>query len=200
MITKQTILTLNPKHPYPEKMAAHLNEAALKAGITTRLRLAHWLAQLAHESALIPVEESLYYSRPERLMQVWPSRFPSLAMALPWVRNPVGLGNKVYGGRLGNALGEGYLYRGRGLIQLTGKNNYARYGRLAGVDLVKNPSLLCDPRVSALVAGLFWQANGCNELADKNDVLAITKRINGGITGLSHRRQNLLIASRHLGV
>lgn len=196
-ITKQTVLTLNPRHPNAEIAAAALQRAALKYDITTPQRQAHWLAQLAHESALIPQSENLHYSA-KRLCQVWPGRFPTLAAAAACAANPVALGNKVYGGRMGNGLDEGYRYRGRGFIQLTGKNNYATYGRTLGLDLVGNPDLLLQYGVSALVAAAYWSRMGGNAMADRGDVRGITRAINGGFNGLADRARLTALARRVL--
>lgn len=186
MITPQLVLALNPRHPRPEVAAAKLQAAALHWGITMTRQVAMWLSQLAHESGLIPQEENLSY-RASRICQVWRNRFPTLASALPFQFNPQALGDQVYSGRMGNAIGEGFLYRGRGQIQLTGKSNYAFYGQKTGFDLVKVPDLLLQYGVSAEVAGAFWQSHSLNAAAERGDVMAVTRAINGGLTGLSDR-------------
>src|SRR5687768_6261119 len=119
--------------------------------------LSYILATPYHEvgKALEPVSENLNYSA-KRLREVWPSRFKSDATAKQYANNPQALGDKVYGGRLGNAANEGYLYRGRGLSQITGKENYAKFGKLMSIDLVGNPDLALKPAVAAriLVVGM----------------------------------------------
>lgn len=200
MITRELILALNPRHPQPDIAAAKLQMAAVKFGIDTPQRQAHWLAQLAHESDLVPIEENLNYSA-NRLCQVWPNRFPTLDIAQQCAYSPQALANRVYGGRLGNFQpGDGYKFRGRGLVQLTGRANYALYGPLVGFDLVAGPDLLLQYGVSALVAGCYWQRRGLNRHADRDDLEAVTRGINGGTNGLADRARLLKIAKRALGI
>ena len=157
-------------------------------------RLSHFMAQLHHESGGFALKsENLSYSA-ARLVQVWPNRFPSIAAANPFARNPEKLGNAVYGGRLGNnSPGDGFRYRGRGMIQLTGKDNYDSFGQSLGVDLVANPDLAAEPEVALRVAALYWAERKrkgertMNALADDDKLRAITYRINGGFTGFEHR-------------
>jgi len=159
-----------------------------KYDINTPKRQAAFIGQCAHESNNFKtLEENLKYS-PERLTKVWPSRFPDLATATKYGYNPQALANKVYAGRLGNNQeGDGWRYHGRGLIQLTGRENYGRCGSGLGVDLIGNPDWLLDPQYAALSAGWFWNKHGLNELADNQEHGMITKRINGGTLGLDDR-------------
>ena len=147
--------------------------------------MAAFLAQLSVESArLTRLEENLKYSA-ERLVAVWPARFKSVADALPYANNSEALANKVYAGRMGNAApGDGYRYRGRGFIQLTGKANYKAFATASGVDVVANPDLLLEPELAAESAAWLWQSNGCNELADAGELVRISKRVNGGTHAL----------------
>lgn len=149
--------------------------------------VAAFLGQVAVESAkLSRLEENLNYTKPERLMAVWPRRFTTVESALPYVKNAEALANLVYGGRMGNTLhGEGWKYRGRGLKQLTGKDNYAAYQDSTGVQVLDKPELLLSPAYAADSAGWFWHQNKCDAIAD--DVEALTRRINGGLTGLQER-------------
>ena len=151
-------------------------------------RVGMFLAQWAHESNFNCLAENLSYSA-RRLTQVWPGRFPTLAAAKPFASNPRALANRVYNGRMGNRPGsdDGWLYRGQGWPQLTGRDNYAYYTRLTGVDLVGNPGQMMTPEISALVCGAFWQQAGCNALADQGDMVSITRKINGGQNGLDDR-------------
>jgi putative chitinase len=113
-----------------------------------------------------------------------------LDVAQPYHRNPEKIANKVYADRMGNgdeASGDGFKYRGRGLIQLTGKDNYRACGDALGVDLVENPDLVSSPQYAALSAGWFWDKNKLNQFADANDMTTLTKRINGGTHGLDDR-------------
>jgi putative chitinase len=113
-----------------------------------------------------------------------------LDVAQPYHRNPEKIANKVYADRMGNgdeASGDGFKYRGRGLIQLTGKDNYKACGDALNVDLVENPDLVSSPQYAALSAGWFWDKNKLNQFADANDMTTLTKRINGGTHGLDDR-------------
>ena len=188
MITPALVRMLNPGHPNAEVAAAKLAAAAVQFGILTPRCQAMFMAQLAHESSLIPQEENLSY-RAARLCQVWPGRFPTLASAAPYAFNPQALGDKVYGGRMGNGPNEGYRNRGRGLIQLTGRDNLMRYGQLIGQDLIGNPDLLMEYGVSAQAGGAFWRAHGLNSAAEAGYVRAVTVAINGGTQGLDDRER-----------
>jgi putative chitinase len=122
-----------------------------KAGILqSKLRLCHFLAQIAHESGGFTVkEESLNYKTSKRLMQVWPKRFPTVASTKPFLGQPTKLGDKVYGGRMGNKdPGDGFKYRGRGYLQTTGRDAYKKFGDLIDEDLEDNPSLVAEPEIS----------------------------------------------------
>jgi putative chitinase len=174
-----------------EKFLPYIQGACKAYDITTPLRVAGFLSQIGHESGgLAMLEENLNY-KAETLMRVWPRRFPTLEFAQQYARNPQKIANSVYANRMGNgdeASGEGWKYRGRGLKQLTGKDNYTAFSKAIGTDFVASPDLLLEPVNAALSAGWFWSANNLNELADKGDVPAMTKRINGGTIGLDQRQ------------
>lgn len=159
-----------------------------KFEIDTPKRQAAFIGQCGHESNNFrTLEENLHYSA-NALMRVWPSRFPDNDVAEKYANNPEKIANKVYAGRMGNTEdGDGWKYHGRGLIQLTGKDNYTRCGEALGVDLVNNPELLLNPEYATESAGWFWRKHGLNQLADLGDWVAITKRINGGIHGIDDR-------------
>lgn len=180
-----------------------LNNALIAFGINTPLRAAHFLAQLAHESACLNFsEENLNYSA-ALLVKVFPHYFPTLDVALPYDRKPEMIANRVYANRLGNgdtASGEGYKFRGRGAIQNTGKANYQILTTSLHIDFINNPDLLKQPTNSMMAAGFYWKSHGLNELADKDDVLNITKRINGGTNGLQERTANLARCKNILGI
>lgn len=165
-----------------------LDERAQSFEITTLLRRAHFIAQLAHESArFTKLTENLDYSA-ERIAAVWP-RLKGRADEL--AHNPEALGNAAYANRLGNGnelSGDGWRYRGRGLIQITGKGNYFARGNALELDLVSDPDQAEDPETAALIAMSFWQARGCSGQADRDDVEAVTRIINGGTEGLADRR------------
>ena len=159
-----------------------------KYEINTPRRQSAFLGQCAHESGNFKtLQENLNYSA-EGLMKTWPSRFPTKETADQYARQPAKIAGKVYNGRLGNTSEEeASKYLGRGLIQLTGKENYERCGLAIGVDLLSNPDLLLDPRYATMSAGWFWNKKGLNELADAQEHGQITKRINGGQIGLDDR-------------
>lgn len=174
-----------------------LTAAMAERDIDSPQRMAAFLAQIAHESGeMTRIEERLSYTA-KRMTQVWPSRFPDEAAAAPFAGNPQRLANKVYAGRMGNgdeASGDGFRFRGRGLIQLTGRSNYATAGTALGLDLLGNPDQLLQPEPAARSAAWFWKSRGLNELADhrpgdddQQDFTRITKLINGGTAGLAER-------------
>ncbi len=171
----------------------------IPAGLASPLRLAHALAQWAVETGgYTRMEEDLSYSA-ARLVAVWPNRFPTIAAAAPYANNPVALGNKVYGGRLGNStVGDGYFYRGRGLTQLTGRSNYAEAGAMIGLDLVGNPGLVEDPATGLRVACAYWTARNINAAADADDVARVRLLINGGSNGLDEAKRYLARAKQVL--
>ena len=179
-----------------------LKETFEKYNIDTTKRQAAFIGQCMHESAgFKTLNENLNYSA-KALMATWPSRFPNEEVANEYARQPEKIANKVYGGRMGNDVessGEGWKYRGRGIKQLTGKENYERCGAGLGVDLVENPDLLLEPRYAALSAGWFWNKHNLNDLADKGDIETMTKRINGGLLGLDARKAAIQRAESVLG-
>jgi putative chitinase len=162
------------------------------------LRLSHFMAQILHESGGLTIFlENLNYSAP-RMMVVWKKRFPTLASALPFAHQPEKLANKVYGGRMGNVNeGDGWKYRGRGIMQITGKESYQEMGNRLGIDLVGHPELAISAEWCLKIACEEWKEKGCNALADQDDIVAITKKINGGVTGLAQRRE-WLTKTKHL--
>jgi len=187
-------LGIDPKWEIP------LNQTFVKYDINTPKRQAAFIGQCAHESANFKVlQENLNYSA-EGLMKTWPSRFATKEIADQYARQPAKIAGKVYNGRLGNTSEEeASKYLGRGLIQLTGKDNYERCGSSIGVDLLSNPDLLLNPQYAALSAGWFWNKHGLNELADNQEHGMITKRINGGTLGLDDRILKITKALAVLG-
>ena len=185
-----------------EKWLGPLEETFAKYDISTSQRQSFFIGQCAHESGNFRIlEENLNYSA-ARLMAVWPSRFPSLDVAEQYANNPEKLANKIYSGRMGNGneeSGEGYAYRGRGLIQMTGKEAYANCGSGLGVDLIGSPDLLTTLEYACLSAGWFWNKKGLNSLADVQDYETMTKRINGGLNGLDDRKAKIAKALSVLG-
>jgi len=183
-----------------DKWEIPLNQVFVKYDIGTPKRQAAFIGQCAVESAnFTRLQENLNYSA-QRLTQVWPSRFPNVSMAEPYANNPEKLANFVYAGRMGNLQdGDGWKFHGRGLIQLTGRENYANCGSGIGVDLIDNPDLLLTPKYAALSAGWFWNKKGLNTLADSQEYGAMTRRINSGLTGLDERIAKITKALQVLG-
>ena len=183
-----------------DKWEIPLNQVFVKYDLDTPKRQAAFIGQCAVESAnFTRLQENLNYSA-QRLTQVWPSRFPNISMAEPYANNPEKLANFVYAGRMGNLQdGDGWKFHGRGLIQLTGRENYANCGSGIGVDLIDNPDLLLTPKYAVLSAGWFWNKKGLNALADTQEYGAMTRRINGGLTGLDERIAKITKALQVLG-
>lgn len=179
-----------PACTQPNEWIAALLPALEQFDINTPERIAAFISQCAHESqSFNRVAENLNYSA-EALMRTWPKRFPSLASTAGFVRDPRALANRVYGLRMGNNQpGDGYMYRGRGLIQLTGKDNYTAATAALGLPLVAHPEFVELKPVAARTAAWFWEKNGLNELADHGDFEAITLKINGGRVGLKERQE-----------
>jgi putative chitinase len=178
-----------------------LEDTFEKYEINTPERQAAFIGQCAHESGNFKVlQENLNYSA-EGLMKTWPSRFPTREIADQYARQPAKIAGKVYNGRLGNTSEEeAAKYLGRGLIQLTGKENYENCGSGIGVDLLDNPDLLTTPEYACLSAGWFWNKKSLNALADSGDIDTMTKRINGGLIGLDDRKAKIAKALSVLSV
>jgi len=154
-------------------------------------RAAHLLGQASHESAGFTItKENLYYSTPERIQAIWPSRFKTIADAEPYAKNPQALADKVYGGRGGNN-GEGYKWRGRGFIQLTFRDNYRSFASDMRVPEVMDDPSLVETDYAFESAYWFFDKNGLFRMADNgigsDNIRAITKRVNGGHHGLDDR-------------
>jgi putative chitinase len=182
------------------KWLGPLEETFAKYDISTPVRQACFIGQCAHESGNFKtLQENLNYSA-EGLMKTWPSRFATKEIADQYARQPAKIAGKVYNGRLGNTSEEeASMYLGRGLIQLTGRENYANCGTALGVDFIGNPNLLIEPKYASLSAGWFWNKKGLNALADAADIETMTKRINGGLIGLDDRKVKIAKALAALG-
>ncbi|WP_322516471.1 glycoside hydrolase family 19 protein [Rhodopseudomonas palustris] len=171
-------------------MIASASEVFARHGIGTPLVVAHVMAQISHEcGAGRDVVENLNYTA-ARMMQVWPSRFRTLQSAAPYAHNPPALAAKVYNGRMGNAPGsaDGWNFRGRGACQTTGRDGYARLAKATGLDLVRRPDLVNDPRHFLACGVADFVACGCLPYAKADDVTGVTRRLNGGTIGLSQRK------------
>ena len=165
-----------------------LNTTFAKFGILTPKEQACFIGQASHESGHFRMlEENLNY-KAETLMKLWPKRFPTIEEANKYARQPEKIANHIYSNRMGNrdeASGDGYRFRGGGLFQLTGHDNFWHCGQALGVDLVMQPELVRQPLHAALSAGWFWQTHKCGALVDNQEQLC--KRINGGLIGLDDR-------------
>lgn len=184
MFTSDQITALFPKATAADREALVAGRPVLEAAglLAPGHRLHVFLAQIGHESAgLTRRVESLTYTRAETLMRVWPSRFPTRASALPFVRSPAALAEKVYGGRadLGNTRsGDGARYLGRGWLQITGRFNYREMGRRIGIDLEASPERAAEPAVAVAAACAYWTARNINAACDAGRFHAATKLIN----------------------
>jgi len=172
----------------------------IENNIDTTLRLSAFIAQVGHESGSFSrIEENLNYSV-EGLLSTFKTRFTP-ETALQYARLPEKIANRVYANRLGNGSedsGDGWKYRGRGLIQITGKSSYYDCGKALGVDLIADPTQLLIPELACRSAGWYWNRNSLNIIADKNDVKEMTKKINGGYNGLQDRIDRYNLALRIL--
>lgn len=160
-----------------------------KYGITSNLLICHVMAQVSLEcGAGTEVVENLNYSA-QRMMVVWPSRFPTLVSAIPYGHNPQALANKVYNGRMGNALksNDGWNYRGRGATQTTGHDGYKTLGTRVELDLLANPDLVNTPQRFLECGVADFILCGCLPWAQQNNIVQVTRHLNGGLTGLSDR-------------
>jgi putative chitinase len=174
-----------------DRWVVALNETCEEFAIDTPFRIAGFLSNVAHESAGFKfVRENLNYSAAS-LMRVWPSRFPNLEVAQRYAMQPEKIANRAYADRMGNgdeASGDGAKFLGRGLIQLTGKNNYVAYSLACDNEALQHPEIVEQPKYAAESAGWFWNVNRLNTLADAQDVGGMCRRINGGYNGLDDRQ------------
>lgn len=207
------------KREVAEKWLPHVQKAMARFGIESERQVAAWLAQTAHESGgYTMLVENLNY-KAATLAACWPQRFAVLgpdkkpvkddkgkltptAVANSIAGKPELIANLVYSSRMGNGpaeSGEGWKYRGRGLKQLTGKDNYTRCGAALELDIVANPDLLLEPEGAAMSAAWFWSVNKCGPLADADDFVGLTKKINGGTIGLPDREKRYKAVLATLG-
>lgn len=218
--TVEHITAAGVKPDVAQRWLAHLQTGLEQFNISTEQQVAAFLAQCAHESGgMVRLEENLNYSA-DGLAAIWPSRFAVMGenkkplktkegknqpnkFALALHRKPEAIANVVYASRMGNGpiqSGEGWKYRGRGLKQLTGKDNYTRCKASLNYDLVANPDLLLEPRWAVLSACWFWDVNKCSEIINTGDFVALTKKINGGTIGLEDRTKRYKAVLAAMGV
>ena len=179
-----------------------LNETFTRFNLTTNNQKAMFIGQCSHESGNFRLlQENLNY-KAATLMKLWPKRFPTLEVANQYAGNARAIANKVYADRMGNrdeASGDGYRFRGKGLVQLTGHSNHFHAGKALGVDFVMQPDLVATPKYAALTAGWFWDTHKLNPPADALDYTKVTKIINGGTIGLDDRIKHVQHALAVLG-
>ncbi len=180
------------KNKNPEPWFNALNEYLPQFEINTPARVAGFIAQCQHESAdFTTLQENLNYSA-KGLAGTFKKYFVSEDAARPYERKPEMIANRVYGGRMGNGpeeSGDGWRFRGRGLVQLTGRSNYTAFSRdIFGDDhVVENPDVVTHPTYATISACWFWKKNNLNQFCDSGDIVTLSKRINGGTIGLDDR-------------
>ena len=200
--TEKQLGALLPGNKHVAQWYTALAEVLPQYEINTKLRLAAFLAQTAHESAnYTQIKENLFY-RAESLLKVFPKYFPTLAVAQQYANKPEAIANKVYANRMGNgseASGDGFRYCGRGLIQLTGKQNYELCAASIKMPLPEFVEYVQTFDGAVHSACWFWKTNKLNQWADKGDITSLTKRINGGTIGLADRKKHYEHALHILG-
>jgi len=202
-LTKQQLKQLLPKNPYIDQWHNALSQLLPDYEINTPQRIAAFIAQCAHESGgFIFLTENLNY-RAESLLKLFSKYFKTMDEARSYERKPEKIANKIYANRMGNgdeASGDGYKYRGRGLIQLTGKTNYTWFAASLEISPEEAAEYTQTFEGAAQSACWFWETNKINSFADKGDIIGMTKRINGGTIGLEDRKKHSEHALHVLGV
>ena len=202
ILSREQLAQLLPGNPYLDHWYHALEQALPDYDINTPPRVAAFIAQCAHESGNFrALKENLNY-RAVTLRKVFPKYFPDDATANAYAQKPEMIANRVYGGRMGNgpeASGDGFRYCGRGLIQLTGKNNYQNFADSIETPVEDIPEYLATFEGAVQSACWFWEANNLNQWADTGDILTLTKRINGGTIGLEDRKKHYEHALHVLG-
>ena len=192
-ISQEQLPQILPGNPYLEHWCEALNKILPDYDISTPQRVAAFVAQAAHESGgFTALHENLNY-RPETLRKVFPKYFPTDDLANQYAHNPEMIANRVYANRMGNgdeASGDGFRYCGRGLIQLTGKQNYQAFADSIETPVEQVPDFLQTFEGAVQSACWFWENNNLNQYADSGDILTMTKRINGGTIGLEDRQNH----------
>lgn len=194
----------NVKEARVKEFVKCFNEWSDRFGISTPLRFVHFIAQIAHESGEFKsMEENLNYSA-DGLLRVFPKYFTK-ETAAQYARKPEKIANKVYANRMGNgdeASGDGWRFKGRGAIGTTGRDNYKAYAdsEFCVGDLMSHPEWLAQSPGCFKSAMYFWWKNGLNQIADTDDVVKVTKRVNGGTNGLAQRQYYYRMAKRVMGI
>jgi putative chitinase len=203
ILSKEQLEDLIPKNSYVEYWHGALSQCLPDYDINTPRRVAAFVAQCAHESGgFVFLQENLNY-KAESLMRVWPKYFKDLATAQRYAHNPERIANRAYANRMGNgdeASGDGWRFCGRGLIQLTGKDNYQAFADSIETELEDIPHYLATFEGAVQSACWFWESNNLNKWADAGDITTLTKKINGGTLGLDERMKHYAHALHVLGV
>jgi putative chitinase len=201
-LTKQQLKELLPKNPYIDQWHHALSQLLPDYEINTPKRIASFMAQCAHESGnFIFLSENLNY-KAESLTKIFSKYFKDIGTAKQYAKNPQKIANKIYADRMGNgneASGDGYKYRGRGLIQLTGKTNYTWFAASLEITPEEAAEYMGTFEGAAQSACWFWETNKLNDWADKGDIEKMTKIINGGTIGLEDRKKHYAHALHVLG-
>jgi putative chitinase len=193
--TAEVLAKMLPRNKECDEWFYYLDQIIPDYEITTAPRVAAFMAQCAHESGQFTVlQENLNYSA-DGLQKIFRKYFPTPESTAGYARQPEKIANRVYGGRMNNgpeSSGDGWRFRGRGIIQITGRDNYTRCSQDLYEDdtLIQDPDKLCSKDGSIYSACWFWWGRGLNEFADRGDMLTITKRINGGTIGLDDRMKH----------
>lgn len=202
-LTKEQLKQLLPKNPYIDQWHHALSQLLPDYEINTPQRIASFIAQCAHESGnFIFLSENLNY-KAESLVKIFHKYFPTIESTNGYAKNPQKIANKIYANRMGNGdelSGDGYKYRGRGLIQLTGKTNYTWFAASLEISAEEAAEYTQTFEGAAQSACWFWETNKLNQYADTGDILTMTKRINGGTIGLEDRKKHYAHALHVLGV
>jgi putative chitinase len=203
ILTQENLSDLLPNNPYIEHWHTALGQCLPDYDINTPRRIAAFVAQCAHESGgFVFLQENLNY-KAESLMRVWPKYFKDLATAQRYAHNPERIANRAYANRMGNgdeSSGDGWKFCGRGLIQLTGKDNYQSFADSIETELEDIPHYLATFEGAVQSACWFWENNNLNKWADAGDITTLTKKINGGTLGLDERMKHYAHALHVLGV
>jgi len=201
-LTKEQLKQLLPKNPYINQWHNALSQLLPDYEINTAKRIASFVAQCAHESgSFVFLTENLNY-KAESLLKVFPKYFKDMATAKAYEKKPEKIANKIYADRMGNgneASGDGWRYRGRGLIQLTGKTNYTWFAASLEISPEEAAEYTQTFEGAAQSACWFWETNKINQFADSGDIVTMTKRINGGTIGLDDRIKHYEHALHVLG-
>jgi putative chitinase len=201
-LTKQQLKQLLPKNPYIDQWHNALSQLLPDYEINTPQRIAAFIAQCAHESGnFIFLSENLNY-KAESLVKIFHKYFPTIESTNGYAKNPEKIANKIYANRMGNGdelSGDGFKYRGRGLIQLTGKTNYTWFAASLEISPEEAAQYTQTFEGAAQSGCWFWETNKLNQYADTGDILTMTKRINGGTIGLEDRKKHYAHALHVLG-